>query len=161
MQPLSSEIHVPSTSPDQRGMGKPTEAPDLELARIIARNDWVGRYVAEQNRLTNGRTDAETDFTEGIALYHVVGHRPPEDVSRQHFNSLTGAADTLTSAVAKFNALALEVGLAAPGAELTREQLAFAHGVAELCAAVGDQVRTVRDGSAGDLIRANYGPVPF
>jgi hypothetical protein len=169
MPSLSYEIHVPSTStqvvqlkrPEPGDQAKQPKVSDVQLARIAARNHWVGRYAAEQSRLTNGRMDHDIAHTEGVALYHVVGHRPPEDVARLHFNAYTGAADTLTSAATKFRELAAEVGLTEAGAELTQAQFDFAHGVAELCAAVGDQIRTVRDGSAGDLIRANYGPVPF
>lgn len=61
----------------------------------------------------------------------------------------------------KFRLLAAEVGLVEEGGELSQAQLDFAQGVAELCAAVGDQFRSSRDASAGDLIRAYYGPVPF
>jgi galactose-1-phosphate uridylyltransferase len=61
----------------------------------------------------------------------------------------------------KFRLLAVEVGLVVKGGELSQAQLDFAQGVAELCAAVGDQFRSSRDASAGDLIRAYYGPVPF
>lgn len=157
MQPLPSEIHVPSTS---HQVEQP-ELSDVQLARVAARRDWVSSYANEWSRLTNGRMDPEIAYTEGDALFHVVGHRPAEEIARVHFNSCTGATDTLTSATEKFRVLAVEVGLAEYGAELTLEQLEFAHGVAELCAAIGDQVRTTRDGSAGDLIRANYGPVPF
>jgi hypothetical protein len=61
----------------------------------------------------------------------------------------------------KFRLLAAEVGLVQEGAEMSPALLDFAQGVAELCAAVGDQFRSSRDASAGDLIRAYYGPVPF
>jgi hypothetical protein len=64
-------------------------------------------------------------------------------------------------AAVKFRLLAAEVGLVQEGGELSQAQLDFAQGVAELCAAVGDQFRSSRDASAGDLIRAYYGPVPF
>jgi hypothetical protein len=166
MQPLSSQIRAPASMPDivQLEGYDPNSQPamfDVQRARTAARNDWVSRYVSEWSRLANGRMDDEIANTEGTALHHVVGHRPPEEVARQHFNSCTGAADTLTSAATKFRVLAADVGLIAEGAELSTAQLEFAQGVAELCAAVGDQVRTARDGSAGDLIRANYGPVPF
>jgi hypothetical protein len=65
------------------------------------------------------------------------------------------------SAEVKFRALAVQVGVVEEGAEMSPALLDFAQGVAELCAAVGDQFRDARDRSAGDLIRANYGPVPF
>jgi hypothetical protein len=42
----------------------------------------------------------------------------------------------------KFRLLAAEVGLVQEGGELSQAQLDFAQGVAELCAAVGDQFRT-------------------
>ena len=156
---LSFPVEQPPSAPPFA-----TPSPDLSglrSARADARNDWIGRYVSEWNRIAQGRMDHEIAYLEGSALHHVVGHRPPEEVARQHFNSCTGAADTLTSAVTKFRLLAQEIGLVQPGGEISQQQLDFAQGVAELCAAVGDQFRTTRDGSAGDLIRANYGPVPF
>lgn len=156
---LSFSADIPPAVPSFND--PPLELSGLQSARIHVREDWVSRYVAEWERLANGRMDHKVAFGNGNALHHVVGHRPPEEVARQHFNSCTGAADTLTSAVTKFRALAQEVGLVQQGAELSQAQFEFAHGVAELCAAVGDQFRTTRDGSAGDMIRANYGPVPF
>lgn len=134
---------------------------DPQEAAIEARDHWVNRYMTEWARLANGRMDDDIARGEGETLHHIVGHRPPEEIARQHFNSCTGAADTLTSAQTKFRALAAEVQLIQEGDELSSAQLEFAHGVAELCAAVGDQFRSAREGSAGDLIRANYGPVPF
>jgi hypothetical protein len=124
MQPLSSEIHLPGASPQVVQLKRPEPGDqakqpklfDVQLARIAARNDWVGRYAAEQSRLTNGRMDHEIAHTEGVALYHVAGHRPPEEVARLHFNAYTGAADTLTSAATKFRELAAEVRLTEAGA---------------------------------------------
>ena len=65
------------------------------------------------------------------------------------------------AAEVKFRLLAAEVGLVEEGGQLSQAQLDFAQGVAELCAAVGDQFRSSSASSAGDLIRAYYGPVPF
>ena len=132
-----------------------------ELARTAARDDWVGRYIMESGRLAGGRIDHEMATVAAYALHRVVGHRLPEEVARQAFNSSTGAADTLLSADRKFQVLASAIGLIRQGEALPRNLLDFAQGVAELCAAVGDRFRDAREGSAGDLIRANYGPVPF
>jgi hypothetical protein len=138
----------------------PPELTLEEMLRDNARREWISRYIRERERLANGRKDHEGTRMEGSSLFHVVGHRLPEEVARQHFNSCTGADDSLLSAENKFQALAAEIGLA-EGGRLSRAQLDFAHGVAELCAAVGDRFRDVREGSAGDRIRAMYGPVPF
>lgn len=156
-------LTIPAFDPAPAG-NKAAKGPELsllELNRREARNDWVSRYVQEWGRLANGRMDQEIADIEGHALHHVVGHRPPEEVARQHFNSCTGAADSLTSAERKFQTLAAQIGLVHQTQALPADMLAFAHGVAELCAAMGDRFRDARDGSAGDQIRANYGPVPF
>lgn len=151
---------VTPTSNASKALQVPELSP-IELNRLEAKNDWVSRYVQEWERLANGRMDHEIADFEGHALHHVVGHRPPEEVARQHFNSCTGAADSLASAERKFQKLAAEIGLVHQTQALSPDLTAFAHGVAELCAAVGDRFRDARDGSAGDQIRANYGPVPF
>ena len=95
----------------------------------------------------------------------VVGQAEGETVRLPTLDmgALPGAdADDFTCRVEeKYQSLAVEVGLVPPGAPLTREHLDFAYGVASLCAVVVDRFRDSRDGSAGDHIRANYGPVPF
>jgi hypothetical protein len=159
--PDEFEIRYPAVREKVVPLRRPPVRFDPQEAAIEARNHWVNRYITEWARLANGRMDDDIAHGEGLALHHIVGHRPPEEIARQHFNSCTGAADTLTSAQTKFRALAAEVQLIQQGDELSPAQLEFAHGVAELCAAVGDQFRSAREGSAGDLIRANYGPVPF
>ncbi|MNV40147.1 hypothetical protein D3C71_1317480 [compost metagenome] len=156
-------ITIPGFDPSS-AMPPAAQEPELSLSemnRRDAKNNWVSHYVQEWARLANGRMDHEIADFEGHALHHVVGHRPPEEVARQHFNSCTGAADSLTSAERKFQKLAAEIGLVHQTQALSPDLTAFAHGVAELCAAVGDRFRDARDGSAGDQIRANYGPVPF
>lgn len=160
MQPLSSEIHVPSTS-QQPEQPEPPELSGVELARIDARRAWVSTYSNEWCRLANGRMDPELAHTEGSALYYVVGHRPAEEIARQHFNACTGADSALQRAEEKYQTLAVEVGLVPPGGPLSPAQLDFAYGVATLCASIGDRFRDSRDGSAGDHIRGMYGPVPF
>lgn len=132
-----------------------------ESAKRMAKEDWITRYVAEWSLLANGRVDMEYATVDGSTLQHVVGHRPPEEVARQHFNSSTGADSTVERAEEKYQALAAEVGLLPAGSPLSKEQLDFAYGVAVLCASVGDRFRDPREGSAGDQIRASYGPVPF
>lgn len=148
-------------SPLPSGAAQSTYSEYQELARSAARKDWVNRYTMESARLADGRIDHESAFIQGHALHQVVGHRLPEEVARQMFNSFTGADNTLVSADHKFQALAAGIGLIHQGEALSQDLLSFAHGVAELCAAVGDRFRDAREGSAGDLIRANYGPAPF
>ncbi|MBJ2155246.1 hypothetical protein [Variovorax sp. IB41] len=137
------------------------EVPFSELSRRAAKNDWINRYVAEWQLLANGRVDAEYAMLDGSTLHYVVGHRLPEEIARQHFNGCTGADSNLERAEEKYQSLAVEVDLVSAGTPLSKAQLDFAYGVAVLCASVGDRFRDPREGSAGDQIRASYGPVPF
>lgn len=154
---------VPAFDPAP-AVAKAPQDPDLspsELNRRQVKRDWIDRYVAEWQTLACGRVDIEYAIMDGQTLQYVVGHRPPEEIARQHFNACTGADSTLERAEEKYQSLGVEVGLVQPGAPLTKEQLEFAYGVATLCASVGDHYRSARDGCAGDQIRAMYGPVPF
>jgi len=123
--------------------------------------DWVHRFVEEWQTLANGRVDIEYTTMDGNTLQCVVGHRPPEEVARQHFNACTGADSAIDRAEEKFQSLAVQVGLMDAGKSLSKEALDFAYGVATLCAGAVDRFRDPRDGSAGDQIRSMYGPVPF
>lgn len=58
---------------------------------------------------------------------------------------------------AAFQRAALECGLVPAGVALTPLQIAFAHAVTELCAAVGDAYQDDHEGNAGEHIRALYG----
>ena len=156
-------ITIPAFDPSSAVPAAPRE-PELtlsELNRREAKRDWVHRYVEEWQTLANGRVDVEYAAMDGQTLQYVVGHRPPEEIARQHFNACTGADTTAQRAEEKFQSLAVEVGLVPAGAPLSKEHLDFAYGVAVLCASVGDRFRDPKDGGAGDQIRAMYGPVPF
>jgi len=57
--------------------------------------------------------------------------------------------------LARFTALAVEVGLIAPGEMLQPEAVDFAHRLVELCACIADQYDSAAmDGNAGEHIRA-------
>lgn len=145
------ETAAPEFSPDV-----PSQSPNRQH-----RKDWINRFVDEWQTLANGRIDMEYATMDAITLQRVVGHRLPEEVARQHFNSCTGADSPLKRAEEKFQSLAVEVGLLDAGQPLSKEALDFAYGVATLCAGAADRFRDARDGCAGDHIRAMYGPVPF
>lgn len=127
----------------------------------LREQDWINRYVQEWEELSLGRFDVEITTMDGMALQHVVGHRPAEEVARQHFYACTGADSSEIRAEEKFKELAVMVGLAKSNQPLSKEALDFAYGVATLCAGAVDRFRDPRDGSAGDHIRGMYGPVPF
>lgn len=156
-------ITIPAFDPSSAAPAalKEPELSPHELNRRETKRDWIDRYVAEWQTLANGRVDIEYAIMDGQTLQYVVGHRPPEEIARQHFNACTNADSTVLRAEEKYQSLGVEVGLVQAGSPLTREQLDFAYGVATLCASVGDHFRTARDGSAGDQIRSMYGPVPF
>ena len=145
------ETHVAELSP---------ESLPYDFARQ-RKADWVTRFVEEWQILANGRVDMEYTTMDGNTLQCVVGHRPPEEVARQHFNACTGADSPVRHAEEKFQSLAVEVGLLEAGQPLPPKVLDFAYGVATLCAGAADRFRDPRDGSAGDHIRGMYGPVPF
>lgn len=149
------EAVAPNPLPDPASLYTPPSSAELR------RRDWVTRYVEEWQQLAVGRVDVEFAHMDGTTLYYLLSHRPPEEIARQHFARCTGADDFTCRVEEKYQSLAVEVGLVPPGAPLTREHLDFAYGVANLCAVVVDRFRDSRDGSAGDHIRANYGPVPF
>ncbi|SDZ71351.1 hypothetical protein SAMN05518854_117101 [Variovorax sp. YR266] len=125
------------------------------------RQEWISRYIEESHAISNGEIDIEITSIEGDALQRVVGHRLPEEVARQHFNSYTGADSGFIRVEEKFQALAVRVGITKDGQPLSKEMLDFAYGVATLCACAADRFRDAREGSAGDHIRGLYGPVPF
>lgn len=156
-------ITIPAFDPSS-AMPPAAKEPELTLSELYRRDtkrDWVQRYVDEWQALANGRVDVEYAMMDGQTLHYVVGHRPPEEVARQHFNGCTGADTTAQRAEEKFQSLAVEVGLVPAGAPISKEHLDFAYGVAVMCASVGDRFRDPKDGCAGDQIRAMYGPVPF
>ena len=58
---------------------------------------------------------------------------------------------------AAFQRLAVDADLLPPGALLTPALRAFAFGIVELCASVGDRYSEGIEGHAGEHIRALYG----
>ena len=124
-----------------------------------ARLEWASLFAAEWTRLAGGRADHEFLLDQGLTLVRVVGDRSPADVARQHFENTPEPEQLVRDPEANFTALAAELGLIKAGDRLDQMHTAFAHGIAELCAAVGDGYGDSASVSAGQHIRALYGPV--
>ncbi|MDN6885260.1 hypothetical protein QMO14_16770 [Variovorax sp. CAN2819] len=151
----------PLPSPLSAADREPEFAAVAPSSKRLRERDWINRYVNEWGDLAQGRFDVEITTMDGMALQHVVGHRPPEEVARQHYNACTGADSAAARAEEKFQELAVMFGLTKSGQPLPKAALEFAYGVATLCAGAVDRFRDPREGSAGDHIRGLYGPVPF
>lgn len=138
---------------------------DVHSLRIKHKQDvrdaWVLRFSNECDRLIKANVDVEAYSPSGHALFYLVGHRPPEEVARQHFSASRHFDDLERPAELKYQELAEDAGILEVEGKLTEEQLNFAYRVAELCASAVDQYRDPRDGSAGDYIRAMFCGLPF
>ena len=130
-----------------------------EFAPRNARLEWASLFAAEWTRLAGGRADHEFLIDQGLSLVRVVGDRQPADVARQHFENTPEPEQLVRDPEANFTALAAEVGIIKPGERLDQMHIEFAHGIAELCAAVGDGYGDSASANAGRHIRALYGPV--
>ncbi|MDQ0569654.1 hypothetical protein QFZ42_001488 [Variovorax paradoxus] len=124
-----------------------------------ARLEWASLFAAEWTRLAGGRADHEFLIDQGLTLVRVVGDRPPADVARQHFENTPEPEQLVRDSESNFTALAAELGLIKPGDRLDQMHIDFAYGIAELCAAVGDNYGDSSSASAGQHIRALYGPL--
>lgn len=130
-----------------------------EFAPRNARLEWASLFAAEWTRLAGGRADHEFLIDQGLSLVRVVGDREPADVARQHFENTPEPEQLVRDPETNFTSLAAEVGIIKPGERLDQMHIEFAHGIAELCAAVGDGYGDSASANAGRHIRALYGPV--
>ena len=130
------------------------EAPPKQPDRF----EWTDAFAREWNRLTEGRCDLEEVHEIGLTLSRVVGEQPPEAMAAKYLESSGELDEPLRDPIAKFTDLAAELGIIKRGDRLDDVQIEFAHGVAELCAAIGDRYGDPSDGNAGEHIRAVYGP---
>ncbi|MDH6594051.1 hypothetical protein M2165_003940 [Variovorax sp. TBS-050B] len=132
------------------------------MPEFIPRNaslEWASLFAAEWTRLAGGRADHEFLIDQGLTLVRVVGDRPAADVARQHFENTPEPEQLVRDFEADFTALAAELGIIQPGDRLDAAHIAFAHGVAELCAAVGEGYGDSACTHAGRHIKALYGPI--
>lgn len=125
----------------------------------LAPHEWVNAFASEWNRLVESRCDLEEMHEVGWTLVRVVGNQPPEVIAAKYLESEQQPGCPVRDPEAEFTELAAELGIIKPGDKLDQVQLDFAHGVAELCAAIGDRYGDPSDGNAGEHIRAVYGPV--
>lgn len=121
--------------------------------------EWASLFAAEWTRLAGGRADHEFLLDQGLTLVRVVGDRSPAEVARQHFENTPEPEQLVRDFEADFTALATELGIIQPGERLDQAHIDFAHGVAELCAALGEGYGDSVCGPAGRRIKAMYGPI--
>ena len=124
----------------------------------VACSDWASLFAAEWMRLADGKASHEQLYEQGRSLFRVVGDKAPAEVARVHFDNTPEPEELVREPEAIYGALAAELGIIKAGDKLDDVQLDFAFGVAELCASIGDRYRDDY-GSAGDHIRAVFGPV--
>jgi hypothetical protein len=136
--------------------------PEAAMPDFIPRNaplEWASMFAAEWTRLAGGRADHEFLIDQGLTLVRVVGDRSPAEVARLHFENTPEPDQLARDFEADFTALAAELGIIRPGERLDQAHIDFAHGVAELCAAMGDTYGDTAHGPAGKHWGAMRGPV--
>lgn len=118
---------------------------------------WVSGFTNAWAKAAGGQADHEHLIEVGEALYPVLKDRSPEQIAREHYDNTPKPEPLRVRRPEKeFGELAARLGIVKEGDKLDQNLLSFAHGVAEKCAAIGDQYGYGRD-SAGLHIRSVYG----
>ncbi len=118
---------------------------------------WVSGFANAWIKAADGQADHERLIEVGEALYPVLRGRPSEEIAREHYENTPKPEPLRVRRPEKeFGELAAKLGIVKEGDKLDQNLLSFAHGVAEKCAAIGDQYGYGRD-SVGFHIRSIYG----
>ena len=96
--------------------------------------------------------DLEEVHEIGLTLSRVVGEQPPEAMAAKYLESGGELDEPRRDPVAEFTEIAAELGIIKRGHRLDDVQIEFAHGVVELCAAIGDRYGDPSDGNAGSTL---------
>ena len=123
---------------------------------------WASLFASEWLLLAKGHGDYEDLFSQGLALYRVVGGQPAQEIAAVHFKSCSADhEDLIRDPSGEFEKLATRAEIIMNGDKLDPALQEFAFNVVELCAATADGFGHPKKGNAGDRIRALYGRLPF
>ena len=123
---------------------------------------WASLFASEWLLLAKGHGDYEDLFSQGLALYRVVGGQPAQEIAAAHFKSCSSDhEDLVRDPAGEFEKLATRAEIIMNGDKLDPALQEFAFNVVELCAATADGFGHPKKGNAGDRIRALYGRLPF